>query len=301
VQLAIWQTLLAQIWFLQSALPAQPVPSAHGPQVPPPQSTPLSAPFLIPSLQAAAWQSPPTHTPLVQSLAALHAPPTAQGAQAGPPQSTPVSAPLRTLSLHAAGAQIPLRQTPVAQSLPTAQPSPVLHGGQVAPPQSVDDSAPFCTPSVHVGAAQTPFWQTPLVHSGPWPQCWPLLQGSASQPLAVLPSQSKKPVLQPSRAHVPLAQLDVPFAAAQGIPQPPQSAAVARLVSQPVAALPSQSPKPALHEAITQAPPAQAGAAPGNAQVAPHAPQSVIVVMAVSQPFCPLPSQSAKPAAQVTV
>jgi len=56
---------------------------------------------------------------------------------------------------------------------------------------------------------------TPLAHSVPCPQCCPSLHGRVSQPLDALPSQSKKPALQPTRAQVPLAQVEVPLTAAQ--------------------------------------------------------------------------------------
>ncbi len=41
---------------MQSVPTLQDVPFAHLPQVPPPQSVPVSAPFLMPSLQVGAAQ-----------------------------------------------------------------------------------------------------------------------------------------------------------------------------------------------------------------------------------------------------
>jgi len=70
-------------------------------------------------------------------------------------------------------------------------------------------------------------------------------------------------------------------------------------VSQPLATLPSQLPKPALHAASRQAPPAHAVVALGNAQIAPQPPQLPrLVLVLVSQPFVASPSQLAKPELQ---
>jgi hypothetical protein len=69
---------------------------AHRPQLPPPQSTSVSAPFLIPSLQvgAGAAQKPAVQTALAtQSPAVAQAFPMAHRPQLPPPQSTSVSAP----------------------------------------------------------------------------------------------------------------------------------------------------------------------------------------------------------------
>src|SRR5690348_10465798 len=70
------------------------LPSAHFPHVPPPQSTSVSAPFFILSLQvAAAVQTLPAHVALEQSAATRHALPSWHGGHIPPPQSTSVSAP----------------------------------------------------------------------------------------------------------------------------------------------------------------------------------------------------------------
>jgi hypothetical protein len=57
----------------------------------------------------------------------------------------------------------------------------------------------------------------------------------------------------------------------------------------------SQFPKPALHVPNVHVPVVHVALAFANAQVAPHAPQSVVVTRAVSQPFAGLASQSPKP------
>ena len=71
----------------------------------PPQSVPVSEPFIVWSLQvgAGAAQVPFEHSPLVQSDAPEHALPLSQGLQL-PPQSTSVSVPLCTVSLQLAAA-----------------------------------------------------------------------------------------------------------------------------------------------------------------------------------------------------
>ena len=100
-----------------------------------------------------------------------------------------------------------------------------------------------------------------------------VLRRSTSQPLAALPSQLPKPAAQ-VMPHAPAAHEGVPLVALQALPQPPQWAGlVAKLVSQPLAALPSQSPKPALqrNEHAPLAHVAVALAAPG--QLTPQAPQ----------------------------
>ena len=51
-----WQTPPVQTLLMQSALPTHVWPFAHSGQVPPPQSTPVSVPFLTPSLHAGALQ-----------------------------------------------------------------------------------------------------------------------------------------------------------------------------------------------------------------------------------------------------
>jgi hypothetical protein len=114
-------------------------PTPHFGQAPPPQSVPVSAPFLTPSVQSAVRHVFPAHDLLVQSLPALQCAP---GAQAGhvPPQSTSDSAPFMTLSLQSAAAHLPPVQTASAQSDAMEQALSVLHLGHTAPPQSTSDS-----------------------------------------------------------------------------------------------------------------------------------------------------------------
>ena len=80
------------------------------------------------------------------------------------------------------------------------------------------------------------------------PQFAALVERFTSQPLEATPSQSAKPSLQ-AKPQAPAAQVARAFAgAAQAFPHAPQWATlVAVLVSQPLEAVPSQSPKVAVH------------------------------------------------------
>jgi hypothetical protein len=131
-----------------------------------------------------------------------------------------------------------------------------------------------------------------------------------SQPLAALPSQSAKPAAHDATTHRPPAQALVALARAQRVPQAPQLVAlVLSEVSQPLAALPSQSPKPAsqakVHARLAQ----RAAALAGTAQARPQVPQWATLVarsaQAPSQTVCPAgqfeahtPALHTRPAAQ---
>jgi hypothetical protein len=105
-----------------------------------------------------------------------------------------------------------------------------------------------------------------------------------------------------TRPHVPAAHVaDALVPLGHALPHIPQCpAADNRFTSQPLSALPSQSPKPAA-QVIRQRPAAQPAAPLGPAgHTFPHAPQWLALVpVFTSQPFVASPSQSAKPAAQV--
>jgi hypothetical protein len=58
LQVGATQTLAAQTPLAQSVAARQPRPSAQRGQVPPPQSTSVSAPFLTPSMHEGAAQMP---------------------------------------------------------------------------------------------------------------------------------------------------------------------------------------------------------------------------------------------------
>jgi hypothetical protein len=98
-------------------------------------------------------------------------------------------------------------------------------------------------PDAHVGAALAR-----AGHATPQrPQFEAFASRSTSQPSAAMPLQSAKPSVQ-AKPHAPAAQVARAFAGAvQATPQPPQWATlVTVLVSQPSAAMPLQSPKPAV-------------------------------------------------------
>jgi hypothetical protein len=103
-----------------------------------------------------------------------------------------------------------------------------------------------------------------------------LVRVSASQPFIAFMSQSAKPASQVT-PQVPIAHVAVARApAGQALPQRPQFAAlVAVFASQPLAAIMSQSPKPALHIATVQAPAAQPAVPLAAMQVFPHVPQFI--------------------------
>jgi hypothetical protein len=95
--------------------------AAQAGQVPPPQSTVVSAPLRTESPQLGAWQTLPAQTWLLQSVETRHAWVAAQAGQVPPPQSTAVSAPLRTESLQLGAWQTLPVQTWLVQSATTPQ------------------------------------------------------------------------------------------------------------------------------------------------------------------------------------
>src|SRR5262245_49989399 len=98
---------------------------AQGAQLPP-QSAPVSPPFLVPSLQLGSAQTPPLQSLLTQCRSWLHRSPKHAGQL--PPQSTPVSSPSRRLFTQDASTQIREGpQAPEAHSLELAQDEPFLH------------------------------------------------------------------------------------------------------------------------------------------------------------------------------
>jgi hypothetical protein len=96
-----------------------------------------------------------------------------------------------------------------------------------------------------------------------------------SQPLLASPSQSAKPAAHAPMAHAPDAHMALALGSAHVRPQAPQLVALAvRSVSQPLAAAPSQSPKPPVQRTMAQAPAAQPLAATlGSAQTVSQPPQ----------------------------
>jgi hypothetical protein len=139
--------------------------SAHAP----PQSTSVSEPFRMLSLQLGGRVA---HVPLAQLLVmqsefAPHDLPLTQGEQSRPPQSTADSTPLRTLSLQVGTAHRKAVQMPLTQSAATPQASPSRQSEQL-PPQSTSVSEPFVCESLQLagGSTQMPLAHEPVAQSG---------------------------------------------------------------------------------------------------------------------------------------
>ena len=92
------------------------------------------------------------------------------------------------------------------------------------------------------------------------PQCVLSVLVLVSQPFAALPSQLAKPALQAPIAHTPVPHVALALAKLQRTPQPPQwfTSLPRTLVSQPLLAIKSQSPKPVVHAPTRQLDIAQA-------------------------------------------
>ncbi len=132
------------------------------------------------------------------------------------------------------------------------------------------------------------------------PQFETLAVRSVSQPLPTIMSQSPRPLMQPAMRHTEASQVAVPPEAVHMRAHAPQFEALVRVsTSQPSAASPLQSEKPATHD-TTQAPSTQPGKPLGRAGHSfMQRPQWVTLVRTlVSQPLVALPSQSPKPSSQ---
>ena len=90
---------------------------------------------------------------------------------------------------------------------------------------------------------------------------------------------------------VPVVHVAVALGSEHGTPQAPQFVSVRVLVSQPSASRPLQLAKPALHMPRRQLPVEQSSVAFASAQGTLHAPQSVSVFPARSQPLVASASQ----------
>ncbi len=170
------------------------------------------------------------------------------------------------------------------------------------PSQSAKPALQLATP--HTPAAQLPVALAGL-HAMPQPPQWArALRVFTSQPSASMALQSAKPSEHAPRVQTPAVQTAAPLAGAgHAPPQRPQWAALLRvLTSQPLAAIPSQSPKPVSQDATVHAPAAHPATPLVAEQAVPHAPQWLVVTASsTSQPLAASPSQSAKPASQVKV
>ena len=151
-------------------------------------------------------------------------------------------------------------------------------------------------PSEHPGEPFVPLHAEP--HA---PQCEALVSVLVSQPFTALPSQLPKPALQAPSVQTPLTHDSAAFARLHTAPHPPQLARLVFVfVSQPLPALPSQSPRPGLHVETPQTPPTQFGVPPAAGHTFPHVLQLLMSeLVLVSQPLFGLPSQFLNPAEQV--
>jgi len=218
-------------------------------------------------------------------------------------------------------------------ALPSQLPKPALHvipqvpAGQVAVPLVVLQTAlqdPQCSGLLRLVSqplagllSQSPkpeaqaIPQLPAVQVGvppdveqTWPQVLQLLTlvfRFTSQPLAGLLSQSAKPALQVPMAQVPLLQVAAALANVHLVPQALQLlTSVLRLTSQPLVALPSQLPEPAVHAPIVQVLLTQLAAALANVHTVPQPPQLLTSVVVVVPQATPVPGgQVALPAPHV--
>ena len=211
--------------------------------------------------------------------------------------------------LHERIVQLPLVQLGVPFATKHAMPHPpqlftsfvivVSHPFIEFPSQSPRPPAHIDTPHVLLLQAGVPPAGGQLfMHM---PQLFTLFVVLISQPLATFMSQLAKPTLH-AIEHMPLMHDGVPLFVLQPAPQLPQLVAlVFRFVSHPFAAIPSQSPNPALHMAIVQPPFEHAGVALANMQTVPQAPQLfTFVLMFVSQPSVATRLQSANGGAQAS-
>lgn len=139
--------------------------------------------------------------------------------------------------------------------------------------------------AAHEGVQHVPPLQTwppahVLVHE---PQCASLVASWASQPLVASASQSAKPASQ-KIPHDPATQTgDEAGRVGHATSHPPQCATSSRRCSQPFAASPSQSSKPAWQMKL-HSPPAQLAFARGGATHAlPHSPQWSGLVLVSAQ------------------
>jgi hypothetical protein len=164
--------------------------------------------------------------------------------------------------------------------LPSQSPAPALHCGEQTPEaQAV----------VPAGLVQV-LPQVPQLE---------VVLNDVSHPVATLPSQSPNPVLH-AIAQEPATHDGVPLVLLQDAAQAPQwLSLVFVFTSQPLLAIPSQSPKPLLHEAMAQDPVAQLAVALARLQGLAQAPQSASVVSCCSQPSEATALQLPQPTSQV--
>jgi hypothetical protein len=291
-----------------AALPSQlPKPELHAARVHAPAAQPATALARLHTVPqalqwlASFWRSRQTPEQLVVGDAhdAVHVPPE----HTVPAPQTLPQAPQWALSVWSARQvpeqlvcpaghrhERPWQEAPPAQTVPQA-PQLVLSAARSrhVPEQLV---CPVGQTVTHAPATQLWAPEQGLPHAPQWAL---LVLRLASQPLAALPSQLPKPAAHAPTVHAPAAQPAVALGSEQGRSHPPQWATVVRvLVSQPLLAIPSQSPSPAV-QARAHTPPTHVAVPPVVGQRFPQAPQWLTSVRpSRSQPSTARPLQSSR-------
>jgi hypothetical protein len=211
VQLGARQESVTQFALEQSDAPLHFLLVAQFGHDPPPQSTSVSVPFLMESVQVAPAQWPALHESVVQSAPTRQRSVSLHGGQA-PPQSMSVSMPFCKRSLQTAALQWKFWQICDRHSESPVHAWSARHAGQSVPPQSVSVSFAFATPSLHVAGWHTcgmlasapeeallpassltvgaTFEQTPVSQSLPPTQSFPVAQGRHGPPQSTSASPS---------------------------------------------------------------------------------------------------------------
>jgi hypothetical protein len=323
---AVPHTTLGAAQVVRQAPAAQLWPAGHATPQPPQLALLLRVSTSQPSAAAPLQLAKPvaqapagiTHAPFTHDCVV-----TLGSAQAAP-HAPQLAAPVTRLASQPSGAAPLQSPLPAAQRstvhAPAAQPATATEGSAQPAPQAPQFAGSTAVLAQYEGAAPTagqvasgaaqvvphapPEHTWPAPHATPQPPQLALsVRTFTSQPSEATPSQSAKPGAQAASPQVPPAQADVALGSAQARPQAPQLALLLwRLVSQPLAAAPSQSPEPALHAITVHAPAAQPLAATeGSAQARPHAPQwsGSIEVLAQKGGAPPTAGQVARGGAQV--
>jgi hypothetical protein len=152
-----WHFCVAHTKLSQSVPAAQPPPTVQRGSwiLLPPQSTPVSVPFLILSFGLAGWHILPAQELFTQSVGNVQRLPSPHAGALGPPQSVSVSVPFFTPSVGEGPVHTLWLQAPLKQSPPFAQPLPPTHANAIAPPQSMSVSSPSLMPFFADGGKTT--------------------------------------------------------------------------------------------------------------------------------------------------
>ncbi len=175
----------------------------------PPQSTPVSSPFRLPSKQLGGSHrfASGLQLPEVQSRSSWHDAKSPHAGQVGPPPSTHVSSPPLTPSVHVgSGAQTPDTHNAVEQSSADAHFRPTAQRLQALTLEGTNEPAVPQSTSVSREGSRIPSWQVgawhvALVHAPPVEQSAATRQDSPSWHLCSpgrLSTQGSSPLRTPS-------------------------------------------------------------------------------------------------------